>query len=63
MAGFGDRIDYDYGNHIAHVIRNEKLKFKLQLDKLPTELMVAEGRRLPYGSMYDETIQLFPDVG
>lgn len=57
---FGDRIDYDADNNKAYLVRNEKLRFRLHIEKLRPEDMVAMSQSLPYGSMYDQVFLLFP---
>lgn len=63
QAGFGDRIIYDAVEHKAFIVRNEKLNFKLHLDKLPSEVMINEMKGLPYNLMYNETFIIAPRCG
>ena len=62
QVGFGDRIDYDYNKNEAYLVRNEKLKFKLQLDKILVKHRILLSESLPYAEMYNEISILFPDI-
>ena len=62
-AGFGDNMEWETENGNIYVIRNEKLRFKLQMDKMPIEHIVMLYEQLPYSLMYDEVSILFPTTG
>ena len=63
QASFGDIIDYNKNGNEAYQVRNEKLRFKLQLDNMSAKQMISLAGSLPYLEMYDETNILFSKVG